>query len=124
MKKLLLGIVLFFVGVYFVLTENFGNTQINKYDSIESVHENKAIQEGWIPKVLPLSAYDIVETHENSAHINFGRFNYKEKDEVAFLAQLTQSDDTYNSENFLFKINKEKNEVQFRNRVDGSFSAQ
>ncbi len=118
MKKILFVMLLFFGGVYFALTQNFGDVQINKYDSIEAVHSDTAIQRGWIPKVLPLSAHEIVETHDIDTNTNFGTFKYGEKDEENFLSQLSKSNDVYSSEKFLFKINKEKNEVQFRNKLN------
>ena len=102
---------------YFLLTSYFSDTQINKYDSIAAVQDNKAMQKGWIPKILPASAYDIVETHDIDTNENFGKFSYKEPDEASFLAQLSENNDTYSNENFLFKINKEKNEVRFRNKL-------
>lgn len=116
MKKMLLIVLIVFIGIYFLLTHYFGDTQINKYDSLESVQKDTAIQRGWIPKILPASAYDIVETHDIDTNQNFGKFKYKEEDEAAFLAQLSEDNDTYSNERFLFKINKEKNEVRFRNK--------
>ena len=102
---------------YLLLTSYFSDTQINKYDSVAAVHDNKAMQQGWIPKILPRSAYNIVETHDIDTNENFGKFNYKEQDEESFLAQLSENNDTYSNDNFLFKINKEKNEVRFRNKL-------
>jgi len=107
-----------FVGLYFLFAHYFGDTQINKYDSLASVQENSAIQRGWVPKTLPASAYDIVETHDIDTHKNFGKFSYKEEDEANFISQLTLTGEMYSSDNFLFKINKEKNEVKFRNKVN------
>jgi len=101
---------------YLLLTSYFTDTQINKYDSVAAVHDNKAMQKGWIPMILPPSAYDIVETHDIDTNENFGKFSYKEQDEASFLAQLSENNDTYSNDNFLFKINKEKNEVRFRNK--------
>ena len=106
---------LFFVGVYFVLSNYFTNVEINKYDSIETAKEQKAIEQGWIPKNLPTSAYDIAETHDLDTNVLVGKFSYKEKDEVAFLAGLKKSDDVYEAEGFLFKVNTELNLVNFRN---------
>ena len=118
MKKMLLIMLITAGAFYVLLTTYFTDTQINKYDSITAVHENKAIKEGWIPKILPTSAYDIVETHDIDTNQNFGKFKYKEQDEADFLTQLSEDNDTYSNENFLFKINKEKNEVKFRNKVN------
>ena len=117
MKKILLIILLVFLTIYLVLTSYFPNTEINKYDSLESVNEKKAIAEGWIPKILPASAYDIVETHDVDTNTVFGKFSYKEKDEETFLSKLKESNDMYEGENFLFKVDKKKNRVDFRNKI-------
>jgi len=116
MKKILFIILVSTGTFYLLLTSYFTDTQINKYDSIAAAHDNKAIQRGWIPKILPASAYDIVETHDIDTHENFGKFKYKEKDEAPFLTLLSEDNGTYSNENFLFKINKGKNEVKFRNK--------
>ena len=115
MKKILLIIVVFFLGVYFLLTKYFPNIEINKYDSIASVKEKKAMEGGWIPKNLPLSAYDIAETHDLDSNVQVGKFSYKEKDEVDFLAGLKKLNNVYEAEGFLFKVNTELNLVNFRN---------
>jgi hypothetical protein len=117
MKKILLIIVLFFVGFYLLLTNYYSDVQINKYDSIEAVKEQKAMEHGWIPKNLPPSAYDIAETHDIDSNIIVGKFSYKERDEATFLEGLTESNQTYIGKEFLFKIDKELNFVNFRNRV-------
>lgn len=108
--------VLVAIAFYFLLTSYFSDVQINKYDSIEAVQDKQAIEKGWIPKALPISAYDIVETHDIDENTIFGKFNYKEKDEEAFLSNLKKSNETYEGESFLFKIDKEKNLVNFRNK--------
>ena len=117
MKKLLLSILLLFLAIYLVLTRYFPNTEINKYDSLESVQEKNAIEEGWIPQILPISAYDIVETHDIDTNTVFGKFSYKERDEKEFLMNVKESNETYVGEDFLFKIDKEKNRVDFRNKI-------
>ena len=116
MKKLLLIILLVFLTIYLVLTSYFPNTEINRYDSLETVQTKKVIEKGWIPKILPASAYDIVETHDVDSHKVFGEFSYKESDEEEFLSKLKESNETYEGESFLFKIDKEKNRVNFRNK--------
>jgi hypothetical protein len=47
----------------------------------------------------------------------FGKFSYREKDEKEFLSKLKILDDGYEGDNFLFKIDKEKNIVSFRNKI-------
>ena len=117
MKKILLIILLVFLAIYLVLTSYFPNMEINKYDSLESVKEKNAITEGWIPKILPVSAYDIVETHDIDTNTVFGKFSYRESDEEAFLSKLKESNEMYEGEEFLFKIDTEKNRVDFRNKI-------
>ena len=116
MKKPLLIILLVFLAIYLVLTSYFPNTEINKYDSLETVQTKKVIEKGWIPKILPASAYDIVETHDVDTNTVFGKFSYKESDEEEFLSKLKESNEMYEGENFFFKIDKEKNRVDFRNK--------
>jgi len=114
-KKILGVIALFFVGVYFLLTQYFPEVQINKYDSIETAKKQKAIENGWLPKNLPASAYAIIETHNLDSNIVFGKFSYKEEDEESFLNGLKYVDEIYRKEEFLFKINQKENLVNFRN---------
>jgi hypothetical protein len=116
MKKILLIVAFVLLAIYGVLSNYFPNTEINKYDSIETVKENKGIEKGWVPKILPLSAYNIVETHDVDGNTIFGKFNYKEMDEIIFLSKLKASNEMYESKNFLFKVDKEKNIVNFRNK--------
>ena len=105
------------MAIYFLLTNYFPNAEINRYDSIETVHKQKGIENGWIPKNLPLSAYDIAETHETDSNTVVGKFSYAQKDEKSFLEGLEESNEVYEAEGFLFKIDKEKNMVNFRNKI-------
>jgi len=115
LKKIVLLIVVFFVAVYFLLTNYFPEVEINRYDSLETVQKQKAIEKGWIPKNLPSSAYDIVETHDVDRNTIFGKFSYEERDEESFLAGLKESNSTYKAEGFLFKVDTKLNLVDFRN---------
>ena len=111
--------ILFSAIFYFILTQYFGDVQINKYDSKSAVQEEQAIEHGWIPAIIPDSAFEITETHDIDTNELFGSFNYKEEDEVKFMEVLTAIPDmnqTYTWENFLFKVNKEKKRVKFRNK--------
>ncbi len=119
MKKMLLAMLGFFVLVYFTLIHYFPDTQINKYPDIQTVMDNNATQDGWIPAILPASAYDIAETHDLDANTLFGSFKYKEIDEKRFMENLTAVDDMNNTlewGNFLFKVDQAKNKVQYRNK--------
>ncbi len=119
MKKMLLAMLGFFVLVYFTLIHYFPDTQINKYPDIQTVMENNATQDGWIPAILPASAYDIAETHDLDANTLFGSFKYKEIDEERFMENLTVVDEMNNTlewGNFLFRVDNKINHVKYRNK--------
>ncbi len=116
MKKMLLIVLVVVISVYWVLRSYFPNVEINHYDAVGTVQENGVMEKGWVPKILPPSAYDIVETHDVDKRSVFGEFSYKEQDEEAFLSQLTVANGIHEGEKFLFKIDREKNRVSFRNR--------
>jgi len=103
--------------LYFVFSYFFGDVQINKYDNIETVKEQQAIEKGWVPSILPLSAYEITETHNIDTNEIFGSFKYKKEDETNFINHLTKdSGDVLLWENFLFKVDTKLNLVKFRNK--------
>ena len=109
----------FFVMFYFALSYYYTDVQISKYENKAVVIENQIIKKGWVPAILPESAYKIVETHDINTNTIFGSFSYKEQDEDTFIKQLTIKSDTNNTlewGNFLFQVDKEKNYVQFRNK--------
>lgn len=119
MKKLLVIIVVIAGLVYFLLSSFLPEVQINKYEDLEVVKEQAAIQKGWIPAILPSSAFDIVETHDIDTNTILGSFSYKEKDEEKFLQNLIIINDTDNTmewEKFLFKVDTELNKVKFINK--------
>jgi hypothetical protein len=119
MKKILIAILLFFVGIYFLLNTYFSDIQINRYDNLQQVKEDKAIEKGWVPALIPPSAYDIEETHDIDTNQLFGRFYYKKKDEETLMNALSsfpENNGTYTCKSFLFKINTEKQMVRYRNR--------
>jgi len=121
MKKILLGTVIVAAIAYLLFSTLASDIQINKYDSRQAVIEQHAIEQGWIPGILPSSAYDIAETHSGDGkHEIFGVFSYKETDEQPLIAQLTDTGDdshTLSWEDFLFRIDREKNQAKFRNKV-------
>jgi hypothetical protein len=121
MKKPLLAMLGFFIVAYFVIVHYFPDTQINKYPDMQTVKENNATLNGWVPNILPPSAYDIVESHDLSANTLFGSFKYKDEDEEKFMENLTLMPDMNNTMewgNFLFKVDKNINKVQYRNKAD------
>jgi len=118
-KYILLLIVSFLVLGYVVFTQRYSDVQINKYQDIDVVKENKAIQNGWVPAILPDSAYEITETHDLEANTLFGSFNYKDEDEEKFMENFTDlnsENNTLSWGNFLFKVDKELNQVKYRNK--------
>lgn len=118
-KKMLIASVLFFALSFFLINHFFPDTEINKYANLEEVKKNTAIQKGFIPAILPVSAHTIVESHDLETNTTFGSFKYEEKDEAAFLQNLTDlhdADHTLEWGNFLFKMDKKLNLVMFRNK--------
>jgi hypothetical protein len=99
-----------------VLTKFFPNIEINKYDSLATVQEQQAIEHGLIPENIPASAYDIVETQDIDTDVVLGKFSYKERDEKSFLADLKAKGEVYEGKNFLFKVDKEANLVNFKSK--------
>jgi hypothetical protein len=119
MKKIIIGILLFFAAVYLMLTTYFKDIVINKYPDKATVVREKAMENGLIPALLPDSAYNIAETHDDEKGDLFGSFYYKEKDETALLEQLKKApemNETYEWGDFLFHIDTQKNRVKFRNK--------
>jgi len=119
MKKIIIAILIFFVAIYFLLIQNFSDVVINKYSDLTVVKENKVIEKGWIPAILPESAYNIAETHDIDTQTLLGSFYYKEKDENTFLEKLTlvaDMNETYEWKNFLFRIDKKNHYIKFRNK--------
>ncbi len=110
----------FSIVAYFMIIHYFPDTQINKYPDIQTVKENNATQNGWVPAILPDSAYDIAETHDLDTNTLFGSFSYKEQDENSFIEQLTVKEDMNNTlewGDFLFRVDKEQNKVKYRNKM-------
>ena len=120
---MLIASVIFFTLFYFllnfILSHYFQDMQISKYSDLQEVKTDTAIQRGFIPANLPASASKIVESHDLDTNTIFGTFNYEEKDEETFMQNLTDlnsADDMLEWGNFLFKVDKESNHVQYRNR--------
>jgi len=109
------------VSLFLLLSYFVEDVQINKYKDMAIVQEEQTIEHGWIPGILPKSAYDIVETHNIDTNTVFGTFKYKEHDEVSFMQHLTELNDdnqTMQWGRFLFRVNKEENYVKFRNKTN------
>jgi|GEM_PF-1736743 len=120
LKKVLIIILLLFVALYFMLRQYFGDVQINRYTNRDAVIQYKAIERGWIPAILPKSAYDISETHDIDTNEIFGSFYYHDIDETELLSKLKpifDMNDTYGWGDFLFKVDREKNNIKYRNKI-------
>jgi len=118
-KSIILLILSFFVLGYVVFIQRYSDVQINKYEDIEVVKENKAIENGWVPSILPNSAYEITETHDLNKNTLFGNFKYKEQDEAGFMEHLTVKENmngTLEWGDFLFRVDKKLNKVKYRNK--------
>jgi len=109
----------FAAGIYLIFNYFFTEIEINKYETMKEVRKHQAIERGWVPDILPKSAYDIAETHDLDTNKVYGRFYYKEEDEAAFMQQLQpvhDSNDTYKWQDFLFKPDTKSNSVRYRNK--------
>jgi len=119
MNKYILFSIVIAVTMYLLLSTFVGNATINRYEDLQTVHDQQAIAKGWIPAILPPSAYEIAETHDNDKNEIFGVFKYKEADEATLLSKLTdlhEQNGTMGWKNFLFHIDREKNLVKYRNK--------
>ena len=119
MKKIMIAILLFFVAVFFMIQSTFSDVTINKYPDYQSVIEDNATEHGWIPAILPKSAYEIAETHNLDTNEIFGSFKYRQDDEEKLMQDLTIVPDmnqTYTWGSFLFKIDTNAKHAKFRNK--------
>ncbi len=118
MNKLLIALLVVAGLVYLLFSTFFVDVQINKYQDKATVIDQEAIKNGWVPSILPKSAFNIAETHDLDKNTVFGSFKYKENDEQSFMQHLTALHDekqTQSWENFLFRVDTKKNIVKFRN---------
>ena len=120
MNKLLIALLVVAGLVYLLFSTFFVDVQINKYQDKATVIDQEAIKNGWVPSILPESAFDIVETHDIDKNTLFGSFKYKEDDEKSFMQNLIEQNDekhTLTWEHYLFRVDTEKNMVKFRNKL-------
>ena len=119
MKKIIIAVALFSILIFLLINQNFEDMAISKYESLAEVKNNTAIKGGWIPAIIPASAYDIVESHDLDTSTIFGSFKYKERDEETFMQNLTELNNAEKMSewgNFLFKVDTNLNQVDFRNK--------
>lgn len=79
------------------------------YSNKQDVLKDNAIKRGWIPDILPDSAYNINEVHNIDTNKVEGSFHYLEKDEKNLLNAIRKNS------NFKFEVDKDKNKVLFFN---------
>ena len=92
------------------------DSQQNYYKNKDAIVKDNAIQRGWIPSIIPDSAYEIEEKHDLDTNIIKGSFQYNEKDENIFLNKLTKSNEQFMWKDFVFTIDTKNNNVEFRNK--------
>ena len=118
-NKLIIAALLVAVSLYLLLSVFVQDIQINKYKDLRAVREHQKAVRGYLPSILPPSAYDITEMHGRDAHGIFGQFSYKEADEAMLLSQLKPIKDgngTMQHGAFLFRVDTAKNLVKFRDK--------
>jgi len=89
------------------------DSRTNNYSNREEVVKDNAILHGWIPSILPNSAYDIKEKHNIDTSQFYGSFRYLEKDEKEFLSHFKKYKNIYVWEDFIFEIDTKLNKVEF-----------
>ncbi len=121
MKKFLLFLSALVIIISLIMLSYFSDDHSNHYKNIQAVKADRAIERGWMPSIIPNSAYDIVETHHLDTNVFYGSFHYKVEDEVNFIKHLTplqEPNDTYSWEDTLFHVDKKLRKVWYRNKVN------
>ena len=101
------------INIFFL---SCSDVQQNYYINKNDVVKDSAIQRGWIPAIIPNSAYEIEEKHNLDTNEIKGSFKYSEKDENNFINILTKSNGKLIWENFEFLIDRKNNKVKFKNK--------
>jgi len=118
-NKLIIATLLVAASLYLLMSAFVQDFEVNKYKDVQSVHDKKAIAQGYIPAILPESAYEIAETHGKDVQGIFGQFRYKEPDEAALMQHLKPTGDANGTMawgDFLFRVDMEKNLVKYRDK--------
>ncbi len=106
------SILIFLLAIFII---GCSDSQRNHYKNKDAVVKDSAIQRGWIPSIIPDSAYEIEEEHNLDTNILKGSFRYDEKDENNFLNKLTKSNQELTWKDFVFTIDTENNKIEFSN---------
>lgn len=121
MKKFLIILFVLILIVSVVLLSYPSDKQSNSYKDLLTAKADSAIERGWIPAIVPESAYNIEETHNLDSNVFYGSFYYKEKDEATLLKHLTlidENDKTYKWKDTLFHVDTKLDKVWYRNKGD------
>lgn len=121
MKKILIILVVLILIVSVVLLSYPSDEQSNSYKDLLTAKADNAIERGWVPAIIPKSAYNIEETHNQDTNVFYGSFYYKKKDEATLLKHLTlidENDKTYKWKNILFHVDKKLHKAWYRNKTD------
>jgi len=121
MKTFLIFLLTLILIVSIVLLSYPSDEQSNSYKNLLTAKADNAIEKGWVPAIIPESAYDIGETHNLDTNVFYGSFYYEEKDEAILLKHLTpieENDKTYTWKDILFHIDTKRHKVWYRNKVD------
>ena len=102
--------------LFIVFLLGCSDSQQNYYKNKDAIIKDNAIQRGWIPSIIPDSAYKIEEEHNLDTNILKGSFQYNEKDENIFLNKLEKSNEQFIWKDFVFTLDTENNKVEFRNK--------
>lgn len=121
MKKFLLYLSALVLIISLIMLSYFSDDYSNSYKNVQAAKADGAIESGWVPSIIPNSAYDIVEKHNLDTNVFYGSFHYKKEDEANFIKHLTplkKPKDTYSWEKTLFYIDKKLRKVWYRNKAD------
>jgi len=100
---------LLFLTLSALLSFFYNDIETGRYDTYAQAKQEGALERGWLPELLPASAYDIFEKHNIDTNEIEGYFHYKEADEPTLLEQIKKGE-----ENFVFEVVPAQNFVQFR----------
>ena len=99
-----------FIIILFILFHS--ETMSTTYATKQNALDDKAIKRGWIPDILPNSAFNIHETHNLDTNKVNGSFNYNEMDEKELLKKLNNK---HLFHQFDITIDKAHKKVTFSN---------
>ena len=125
MKEMI--ILLSFLGILIGCSDTVSTSYIG-YDDIVA---DKSIERGWMPAIIPKSAFHIKESHDIDTNTGQGLFQFRSTDISDFKENLGAEVDSqrrdslrekynlphgevYQWKKFIFSINWDRNEAEFR----------